>query len=124
MQVFYLADYGSEPSRVVLGGAPGSLAAIEKLEADGGAVTEPVIGDVEPSAGHWVRNVEAGGGGYGDPLDRDPEAVRLDVLDRWVSTQWAAEDYGAVLTGSASAGTLAVDQSATELLRVRIRSSR
>ena len=36
----------------------------------------------------------AGGGGWGDPRDRDPAAVRADVLDGYVSREAAASLYG------------------------------
>lgn len=38
-----------------------------------------------------------GGGGFGSPLDRDPEAVARDVRDGLVSREAAAEAYGVVL---------------------------
>ena len=39
----------------------------------------------------------AGGGGYGDPLERDPERVRADVRAGYVSAERARERYGVVL---------------------------
>ena len=36
----------------------------------------------------------AGSGGYGDPKQRDPEAVREDVINEYVSEEAAARDYG------------------------------
>jgi N-methylhydantoinase B len=39
-----------------------------------------------------------GGGGYGDPFERDPEAVRRDFLDGYVSRGKALEDYGVALS--------------------------
>jgi N-methylhydantoinase B len=36
----------------------------------------------------------AGGGGWGDPRERDPEAVRDDVLDGKVTPEAAKELYG------------------------------
>jgi N-methylhydantoinase B len=39
----------------------------------------------------------AGGGGYGDPLDRDPNAVAADVVNGYVSRARAADVYGVVL---------------------------
>lgn len=50
----------------------------------------------------------AGGGGYGDPLERDPETVLRDVKNGYVSAEAAERDYGVVLTG-----TLEVDSAAT-----------
>jgi N-methylhydantoinase B len=59
----------------------------------------------------------AGGGGYGDPLDREPEMVREDVIQGYVSLQKAREDYGVVL----DPGTMKLDPSATEELRKSMR---
>lgn len=58
-----------------------------------------------------------GGAGFEPPLLRDPEAVREDVLDEYVSIEAARERYGVVLRGSLEAGDLCVDQPATESLR-------
>jgi N-methylhydantoinase B len=55
----------------------------------------------------------AGGGGYGDPLERDLELVRLDVADGYVSVERAREDYGVVIAPD----TLDVDIAKTEKLR-------
>ncbi|MBV8989458.1 MAG: hydantoinase B/oxoprolinase family protein, partial [Solirubrobacterales bacterium] len=38
-----------------------------------------------------------GGGGFGQPLERDPDRVRADVRDGYVSLEGAARDYGVVL---------------------------
>ena len=124
MQVFYFADFGHHPPVGVLGGADGSLAAVEKIDHDGSAAPKPTIGDVELETGECVRGLESGGGGYGDPLERDPEAVRRDVLDGWVTPGCARDDYGVVLTGRAQDGELALDLAGTETLRSRIRSER
>ena len=40
------------------------------------------------------RNLSAGGGGWGDPLDRPSELVRQDVLDEYVSEEQAEKAYG------------------------------
>jgi N-methylhydantoinase B len=122
MQAFYFADFGHFPPGGVLGGAAGSLAEIAKIEADGSETPKPVIGDVELVPGEWVRGRESGGGGYGDPLARDPEAVRRDVLDRWVSVEAARDKYGVVLTGDLEECRIEVDSAATELLRRQLRA--
>ena len=62
----------------------------------------------------------ASGGGYGDPLDRDPEAVLRDVVDGIVSVEAARDIYGVALEQT---GTR-VDVAATEELRARIREQR
>jgi N-methylhydantoinase B len=61
-----------------------------------------------------------GGGGFESPLLRDPEAVREDVIDEYVSLAAARERYGVVLRGSAEAGDLAVDAEQTARLRERL----
>lgn len=64
-----------------------------------------------------------GGGGWGDPLDRDPEAVREDVLDGYVSLEGATRDYGVTLSGDIEDETLVVDLARTEELRCKVRSN-
>jgi N-methylhydantoinase B len=59
----------------------------------------------------------ASGGGYGDPLERDPEWVRRDVLNSIVSAAAAREIYGVVLTGV----NFTVDHEATRQLRTQLR---
>ena len=52
------------------------------------------------------------GGGYGDPLERDPDQVLDDVLDGYISAGTAERDYGVVLTEGG-----ALDRAATEAAR-------
>ena len=60
---------------------------------------------------------QSGAGGYGDPLERDPQRVLEDVLDDYVSIEAARRDYGVVITGAAPA--LTVDERATREIRKR-----
>lgn len=64
-----------------------------------------------------------GGGGFGDPLLREPEKVREDVLDEYVSVEAARDRYGVVLTGSVEDGDLALDEEATRQLRAERRAA-
>ena len=61
----------------------------------------------------------AGSGGYGDPLEREPERVRQDVIDGYVTALAARELYGVVLTDGR-----AVDQSATRARRETMRAAK
>jgi N-methylhydantoinase B len=61
----------------------------------------------------------SGGGGYGDPLDRDPEKVREDVKQGYISKERARLGYGTVLGDDDE-----VDPLATKALRSQIRSER
>ncbi len=47
--------------------------------------------------GDVIQFHSAGGGGFGDPLERDPEAVEQDVLNGYVSLEKALDDYGVVI---------------------------
>jgi len=67
--------------------------------------------------GSVIAYQHGGGGGFGSPLRRDPESVKEDVLDEYVSLAAARDKYGVVLTGSLEDYDLAVDWPATEALR-------
>ena len=77
---------------------------------------EPVL------AGQVVRVLTTGGGGWGDPLTREPELVLRDVTDGKVSLVAAATDYGVVLTPGAGAAALTIDQAATDSRRAKLRT--
>ena len=47
--------------------------------------------------GDVFRHVLAGAGGWGDPLARDPERVRWDVLEEKITVEHARRDYGVAL---------------------------
>jgi N-methylhydantoinase B len=61
-----------------------------------------------------------GGAGFGLPVERDPEAVKEDVLDEKVSLVRARDKYGVVLKGSLEEYDLEVDVEATRALRKRM----
>src|SRR5262249_3064489 len=65
----------------------------------------------------------AGGGGWGDPLDRDPERVLTDVSEGFVSREAAEQHYGVVLAGGAGEA-LRVDAEATAPARADLRGAR
>jgi N-methylhydantoinase B len=83
------------------------------------------IANAEPhAAGEAFEYLYGGGGGYGDPLLRDPASVRDDVLDEYVSPESAARDYGVVLVGERYESELRVDEEETRALRAKLRSER
>ncbi len=69
--------------------------------------------------GDVFRHVSAGGGGYGDPLERSPQAVLEDVLDEKVSFEAARARYGVVVDRK----RLALDEQETAKLRQSMRKS-
>jgi N-methylhydantoinase B len=69
--------------------------------------------EVNLKPGDVVRADMNAGGGYGNPLDRDPDLVLGDILDGYVTLQGAHDDYGVVIQPQ----TFAIDYKATEKLR-------
>ena len=65
--------------------------------------------------GDRVRITSPSGGGYGPPLERDPQRVSADVRERIVSVESAARLYGVVIDGSGE-----VDGPATKQLRAEM----
>lgn len=67
-----------------------------------------------------------GGGGWGDPLRRDPERVCRDVRDEYVSVEGAYRDYGVVILGDPRRDPegLRVDEAATERRRAELANPR
>jgi N-methylhydantoinase B len=103
----------------------------------------PGLCDWEPvAAGEVIRIETTGGGGWGDPLEREPWRVALDVRQGKVSQAAAATDYGVLLAVGGSAGgsdggsdgdgpagavgeeELVVDTAATAELRARLAAER
>ena len=64
-----------------------------------------------------IARTGGGGGGWGDPVERDPNAVRADVQEEFVSTRAARERYGVVLRED-----LSIDHAAAEPARDELTS--
>jgi len=71
-----------------------------------------------------VRVVTTGGGGWGDPLEREVERVRQDVIDGKVSLDAAQQDYGVVFANAMPVDEDPVDLAATDALRATLREQR
>lgn len=93
----------------VFGGKP---ARVGTIFVNGVEVSERAR-EIALEPGDVVRIDMNAGGGYGDPLERDPERVLGDVLDGYVTIQGARDDYGVVIDPV----TLSVDGDATRGLR-------
>ncbi len=84
-----------------------------------------IFSNVGLVAGDTFTRPSAGGGGFGDPLERDPAAVREDVADGYVTLERARSDYGVVVREiDADLSEYEVDSEATEAERERIRGAR
>ncbi len=82
-----------------------------------------LVGDEPLPTGTLVRIDTTGGGGWGDPLEREPQLVALDVTQGKVSLSSAHDDYGVALL-PAPDGSFGVDLTATEALRDDLRAQR
>jgi N-methylhydantoinase B len=112
------------PMPGIAGGKPGSPNRLTLKAGSGEDVVVDFTAEwVEHEAGDKIVYEFGGGGGWGDPLDRDPQAVLDDVLDEYVSLDAARRDYGVVLTGSLEELTLTVDVAQTADLRAQMRST-
>ncbi|MGO4588911.1 hydantoinase B/oxoprolinase family protein [Paenarthrobacter sp. 2TAF44] len=108
--------YGIEgkinPPKGVRGGHDGAepSAWVEDLKT-GERREIPVVGRYDLQSGEKVVSITPGGGGYGDPLERDVLAVLDDYRESRVTAEAAAADYGVVITDGA------VDEAATAKAR-------
>lgn len=112
-------DGMTNPPFGVCGGKPGDGGALYRINRDG---TKSVYGPLayfRVEDGETWCAISSGGGGYGDPLGREPERVQADVRDGFISLTSAREDYGVVLTP----GSLEIDERATAGLRERPRET-
>jgi N-methylhydantoinase B len=98
--------HNGSPDRVTL--APGT---------EHETVVDPTVARHLLETGERLVYEFGGGGGWGDPLQRDPRAVLDDVWDEYVSVDGARREYGVVITGSLEAMDGASDEAATRALR-------
>jgi N-methylhydantoinase B len=83
----------------VRGGLPGGRSDVWKLDVDGRRVDVPKAAALELEPGERLVSVSNGGGGYGNPHERDPALVLEDVLEGFVSRAHARDVYGVVFAG-------------------------
>jgi N-methylhydantoinase B len=127
-------SFGTDGDRRLPGTGPDALADATPV----GGVLDPVTKLPSPDGEYhyfgqvpiWrttpyttFRYLTNGGGGFGNPLEREPERVKVDVRDGYVTIEGAARDYGVVITGDPDTDPegLEVDTAATEQLRATLR---
>ena len=94
MTVVVPCDMQANPPRGVNGGHDGRAAETWKIHADGSTGRLPGFATVVLRPGEWIRGIDNGGGGYGDPRRRDRERVRRDLAEGWISAEAARRLYG------------------------------
>ncbi|MFG0632024.1 hydantoinase B/oxoprolinase family protein [Pseudomonas sp. xss_2] len=121
MSVIYPGDGQETPPRGVRGGGDGQLAERWLVKADGERVKLENAAHVVMGAADTVIGIDCSGGGYGSPLEREPQRVLHDVLERYETRERAADIYGVIFTGDAANETLAVDIPATSARRADLK---
>ena len=111
------------PPHGLFGGKPGSPSFNYVNPGRSDRVLPVLMTEVEKlKRGDVFRHEMSGGGGYGDPLERDPEGVLRDVVEEKVTPEHAEREYGVVLARSKDAGTWNLDLPATRRLRGQLRT--
>jgi N-methylhydantoinase B len=120
-QLSVLAEKGVLAPYGVCGGGAGAPNRFHVRRGDASIEPSPLPGKVSAfplAVGDVVIMETSGGGGYGDPLDRDPAHVARDVAEGTISRHAARATYGVVLDGGA------VDPAATRERRRSLGAAR
>jgi len=92
----FMMDHGRFPPFALAGGGTGAMTEIEVCQS-GVRVKPPHISKgsgYELRPGDWVEVHTPGGGGWGNPLERDPSRVARDVKRGYLTAAEALADYG------------------------------
>jgi N-methylhydantoinase B len=96
----------------------------------GHEMTPPMRSKIEKQrmhAGDWLAAASPGGGGFGEPLERDLESVERDLNMGYISRRTAEEVYGAVVSErmrKIGAPRYTVDPAASARKRARMQGVR
>jgi len=108
------------PPYGLFGGMPG-LHGDNRVTTKSGKVTQvDRAGGVIATQDDLISFRAPGGGGYGDPLDRDLNLLKHDVFNGYVSIESARRDYGAVIDEV----TLVIDEEATKANRCKLKADK
>jgi len=119
MDVIWPCDGTVYPPKGVRGGGDGFRCRHWKVGANGQEEELPNIAVLNIRKDEFVKGNQAGGGGYGNPLERDPKRVLIDVIERYETLQRANDIYGVVLSGT-DPDTMRVDEAATARRRAEL----
>jgi N-methylhydantoinase B len=125
--IVWVSDGHYHPARGAAGGQDGLPARTFLVKVTNGTDAErleelPTVYKITLQPGQGFDHLYSSSGGYGDPLERDPEMVRHRVREGWISLETALEVYGVVLDTEPE--RFAVDMKATEELRKNLRSKK
>jgi N-methylhydantoinase B len=112
-------DRAKVPPWGLFGGQPGKPSRGEIRKPGEPPIVGTSLRSVRVPAGTRVTTINNGGGGYGDPLERDLSAIQWDLRQGYVSRAAAEADYGVVFDGQGG-----IDAGASERNRARLRGAR
>ena len=119
LQDVYLATHSNrhkKPAPGISHGKPGGLSKlILNYDSDNPVELPREVANYPLTKGDVVTVLAGGGGGYGDPLKRNPLSVLKDARNGKISIERAADTYGVAIDTK----TWTVDESETELLRAK-----
>jgi N-methylhydantoinase B len=94
LEAIYVSDSTVGAPLGARGGLGGAPATQFKRGRDGTAIPIPAAGHIFLEPGETILSISCGGGGYGPASERDPQRVREDVAEGWISAGRAREVYG------------------------------
>lgn len=110
----------------IFGGHEGATAKVVISNPVSGAEPREVdakFSGMRAEPGDVVTYLSPCGGGYGDPLKRDPKKVLDDLLDGFITTDHAREVYGVVFKPTTDGFQWGLDEAATADLRARMQAA-
>ncbi len=121
----YSCDGIDNPPKGACGGLDGYKAAAWKYniaEGESSKVMLPPFAEPVIEVGEAIVSESSSGGGYGDPLERDPYLVAHRVREEWISKEFAEKTYGVVVDDSKE--EYVPDIEATKVLREKMKEER
>ena len=112
MEAWFASDGTINAPQGVRGGREGGRSAQFRRDLDGRLTPLEPCGGVVLAPGETLVARCCGGGGYGDPLERDPALVAADLAEGWIGRERAASVYGVILAADGG-----VDSAATAAQR-------
>ena len=112
LEVIYASDGSINPPRGVRGGHEGRPASARRRLASGILEELTNCARVSLTPGETIVSICCSGGGFGDPMERDPNAVAADVVERYMTRARAEAVYGVIVDERG-----VVDHEGTETLR-------
>ena len=107
----------------IFGGHEGETAAVRMHNHEKGTAPVDVpakFSGLRAEAGDVITYLSPGGGGYGHPLNRDPNKVLDDLLDGYITTDHARDVYGVVMKATNDGYVWGLDTEATATLRASL----